>query len=241
MSTNDELSSATSKASPAEGAQQETKSHSVLEVLAREEAELKRSAGVALQERLAVDAEADAKHAAHMARKYPQTASGAVKRRLDRLMAAPEKTAFIPSASKERAPRRPAEFIRNVWGSSAGVGSGDFHIYRGIRRREYARQEFMELQAERDRLDSEFESARSEKKAKLEDKAVKQQAKNAKKKAKKKRLRQKKGAAGQPTSTACLDGTSEDEGDNDDDADEHDDGGDTGDNQSAPNSVVSQS
>ena len=32
----------------------------------------------------------------------------------------------------------------NYTGSSAGAGSGEFHVYRGIRRREYARQKVIE-------------------------------------------------------------------------------------------------
>ena len=32
----------------------------------------------------------------------------------------------------------------NCLGSSAGAGSGDFHVYRGVRRREYARQKFLD-------------------------------------------------------------------------------------------------
>lgn len=34
--------------------------------------------------------------------------------------------------------------VRLVVGSSAGAGSGDFHVYRGVRRREYARQKFLD-------------------------------------------------------------------------------------------------
>lgn len=34
-------------------------------------------------------------------------------------------------------------------GSSAGAGSGEFHVYRHLRRKEYARQKYMEEKARR--------------------------------------------------------------------------------------------
>ena len=36
------------------------------------------------------------------------------------------------------------EFVRNVMGSSAGAGSGEFHVYRHLRRKEYSRQKFIQ-------------------------------------------------------------------------------------------------
>lgn len=36
------------------------------------------------------------------------------------------------------------KFYVYIVGSSAGAGSGDFHVYRGVRRREYARQKFLD-------------------------------------------------------------------------------------------------
>lgn len=36
-----------------------------------------------------------------------------------------------------------------IAGSSAGAGSGEFHVYRHLRRREYQRQDFMDAMAEK--------------------------------------------------------------------------------------------
>ncbi|XP_074452094.1 PRKR-interacting protein 1 isoform X3 [Larus michahellis] len=66
-----------------------------------------------------------------------------------RLPPSREKTVPIPEKLNEWAPRPPPEFVRDVMGSSAGAGSGEFHVYRHLRRREYQRQDFMDAMAEK--------------------------------------------------------------------------------------------
>lgn len=68
--------------------------------------------------------------------------------KLERLMRNPDKLAPIPDRQKEWTPRAPPEFVRDVMGSSAGAGSGEFHVYRHLRRREYQRQDFLDKMAE---------------------------------------------------------------------------------------------
>jgi hypothetical protein len=56
----------------------------------------------------------------------------------------PDREIQMPTATQERTVRAPAEMMKNVQGSSAGAGSGEFHVYKQSRRREYERLKIME-------------------------------------------------------------------------------------------------
>ena len=65
---------------------------------------------------------------------------------LAKLLKDPSKPAYIPSGPKEKSIRPPQEMMKNVMGSSAGAGSGEFHVYKQSRRREYERLRLMDEQ-----------------------------------------------------------------------------------------------
>lgn len=51
---------------------------------------------------------------------------------------------MLPEPVREKTLRAPHEMMKNVQGSAAGAGSGEFHVYKASRRREYERVKLME-------------------------------------------------------------------------------------------------
>ena len=106
------------------------------------------------------------------------------------LFAKPECEVYIPSASEVLAKQKPhlaapPEIVANVQGSSAGAGSGEFHVYKASRRREYERVKMMDDQVAKEKADIEFEVKRDEMKTKDEQKTNKNRRKREKMKMKK--------------------------------------------------------
>ncbi|KAI0699563.1 hypothetical protein BC835DRAFT_1405107 [Cytidiella melzeri] len=115
----------------------------------------------------------------------PRHALSAVEKQraqLDRLLKNPEKPAFVPPPPKEKSVRPAREMMKNVQGSSAGAGSGEFHVYKASRRREYERLKLMEDEAAKEALEAEFEAKKREREAKADAKTAKNRAKRLKQK-----------------------------------------------------------
>ena len=65
---------------------------------------------------------------------------------------------------KPRGPAAPPEIVANVQGSSAGAGSGEFHVYKASRRREYERLKGMEEEVKEEKEQEEWERQNEERK-----------------------------------------------------------------------------
>ncbi|KAK5721998.1 hypothetical protein LTR17_014502 [Elasticomyces elasticus] len=101
---------------------------------------------------------------------------------VEALFANPDREINIPSTSTalSRSLAPPPEIVTNVQGSSAGAGSGEFHVYKASRRREYERLRVMDEEVEREEADKEFEEQRAEARRKEEEVLARNRAKREK-------------------------------------------------------------
>ncbi|KAF7973720.1 hypothetical protein HWV62_14414 [Athelia sp. TMB] len=118
------------------------------------------------------------------ANRHALTAVERQRAQLDRLLKDPAKPAFVPAAPKEKSVRPAREMMKNVQGSSAGAGSGEFHVYKASRRREYERLKLLDETSQKELETAEFERKRKEAEDLAEAKTAKNRAKRQKKKGK---------------------------------------------------------
>jgi hypothetical protein len=109
---------------------------------------------------------------------------------LDALFAKPDQDIRIPDSSTStdalaRQRHAPPEIVTNVQGSSAGAGSGEFHVYKASRRREYERLRVMDDEVKKEKAAAEFESNKRERIARDEERTRKNREKREKLKARK--------------------------------------------------------
>jgi len=114
------------------------------------------------------------------------TALAAQATELNKLFADPEREIKLPDSTTQKGSRLapPPEIVANVQGSSAGAGSGEFHVYKASRRREYERLREMEAEAKKEEDAAKWEKEAEERRRKDEEKTAKNREKRAKKKGK---------------------------------------------------------
>ncbi|KAI0809325.1 DUF1168-domain-containing protein [Xylaria sp. FL0064] len=113
---------------------------------------------------------------------------------LDVLFARPDQE--IRTERPNTTPRlaAPPEIVTNVQGSSAGAGSGEFHVYKASRRREYERLRRMDEEVAKETADAEFERSKEERLRRDDEKTRRNREKREKKR--KARERAKNSGAG---------------------------------------------
>ncbi|KAF1809794.1 DUF1168-domain-containing protein [Eremomyces bilateralis CBS 781.70] len=110
---------------------------------------------------------------------------------IDALFAHPDREVKIPTIPDPKKLAPPPEIVANVQGSSAGAGSGEFHVYKASRRREYDRLRQMDESVEQEQADKEFAARKEEQKRKDEAKTNRNKAKRDRAKARKQQAKGK--------------------------------------------------
>lgn len=117
--------------------------------------------------RVQKQSQSDAAHRAYLKTKYNPSALDLQRQQLTSLLKNPSKPVHIPApgATLEQRKRElspPPEIVSNVAGSSAGAGSGEFHVYKHARRKEFARLALFEEEAAAEREAAEFKNKQDE-------------------------------------------------------------------------------
>lgn len=81
---------------------------------------------------------------------------------VEALFAKPDREIQIPGTGPKKDLPPPPEIVANVQGSSAGAGSGEFHVYKASRRREYERLRLMDEEVKKEQEEKEFQERKAE-------------------------------------------------------------------------------
>jgi hypothetical protein len=98
---------------------------------------------------------------------------------VEALFSKPDRQISIPGSTTSSL-SAPPEIVANVQGSSAGAGSGEFHVYKASRRREYERLRAMDEEVENEKGEKEFLERKAEQEKKDKEKTERNRAKRAK-------------------------------------------------------------
>ncbi|TQV91213.1 DUF1168 domain-containing protein [Cordyceps javanica] len=141
---------------------------------------------------------------------------------LEALFAKPDRDIRVPPSSSAvtaagsggrptHAGSRPPEIVTNVQGSSAGAGSGEFHVYKAARRREYERLREMDAEVRREQAQEAFARDKEGRDRRDEEKTRKNRERRDKMKARKAK-KGKTGGGGGDGATAATAGQARGDG-----------------------------
>lgn len=113
--------------------------------------------------------------------KFTPSATELQRQQMADLLKNPEKEVEI-SRPEKRALSPPPELVSNIAGSSAGAGSGEFHVYKQARRKEFERMKMFEEEEQKEATEKDFALQKSIHDAKDNAKTEKNRLKRLKRK-----------------------------------------------------------
>jgi len=124
---------------------------------------------------------------------------------VEALFAKPDRDINFPSSALGKPLSAPPEIVANVQGSSAGAGSGEFHVYKASRRREYERLRMMDEEVKQEEEEKSARERREELEKKDREKTEKNRLKREKARLRKERAKQgKKGDGSEEEGTPAA-------------------------------------